>query len=187
MVLDPTIAAALKETYTKLSAEGKLLTPVRLSECYGLFRDKFGPEALSRLDGEALLSTLHDLSNRSSLAYWLEFKDDEEFPARFGSIAVGSALKFRVYKSKDTGEWMRGERNNPVAIALAEAIGIAREHRDEFIAGAVVLEAFPENASDAEYVNLQEQLDRRAPHVSDSAWGTSTSACSPMKSSTITT
>jgi len=36
---------------------------------------------------------MHDHGNRDSLVYWLEFKDDEEFPAIFGSIAGGSALK----------------------------------------------------------------------------------------------
>jgi len=41
---------------------------------------------------------MHDHGNRDSLVYWLEFKDDEEFPASFGSIAGGSALKFGIYR-----------------------------------------------------------------------------------------
>jgi 5-methylcytosine-specific restriction protein B len=37
------------------------------------------------------------------MVYWLEFKDDEEFPAIFGSISGGSALKFGVFRRAETG------------------------------------------------------------------------------------
>jgi hypothetical protein len=61
-----------------------------------LFRDLFGPAALRRLDGEDLLLATHERQNEAvkHLAYWLEFKDDEEFRGpRFGRIGGGSALK----------------------------------------------------------------------------------------------
>jgi 5-methylcytosine-specific restriction enzyme B len=51
---------------------------------------------------------MHAHGNRDSLVIWLEFKNDEEFPAIFGSIAGGSALKFGIYRSKETGAWMTG-------------------------------------------------------------------------------
>jgi 5-methylcytosine-specific restriction protein B len=51
---------------------------------------------------------MHARPSKDSLVYWLEFKNDEEFPAKFGSIAGGSALKFGFYWRQKTGAWMTG-------------------------------------------------------------------------------
>jgi hypothetical protein len=41
---------------------------------------------------------MHAHGNRESLVYWLEFKNDDEFPGQmFGSIAGGSAHKFGCF------------------------------------------------------------------------------------------
>jgi len=77
-----------------LDAAGKLLSAAQLSSYYRTFRDRFGPEVLKGLDGEALLTTMHSHGTRESLVYWLEFKNDAEFPSiAFGGIGGGSALK----------------------------------------------------------------------------------------------
>src|SRR5712691_7174970 len=94
--LDERIDQELKELYKTLEIEGKLLSGEQLAGYYSTFRSRFGPDRLKNLDGEALLNTMHDIQNRDGLVYWLEFKDDEEFPSRdFGSIAGGSAFEFR--------------------------------------------------------------------------------------------
>jgi 5-methylcytosine-specific restriction enzyme B len=100
MILDERIAQELKELYKTLESKGKILSKEQLAEYYDTFRNKFGPERLKNLDGEALLNTMHDFANRDSLVYWLEFKDDEEFPNRFGSISGGSAHKFGLFRKK---------------------------------------------------------------------------------------
>src|SRR5438876_8664607 len=92
--LDSRIVDELKAKYKSLQDEGKLLSNEQLEKYYSTFRSRFGPDKLKNLDGEALLNTVHDFQNRDSLVYWLEFKDDEEFPSRFGSISGGSAHKF---------------------------------------------------------------------------------------------
>ena len=92
----PAVARDLLEWHARLSAENVLLPADALTGYYETFRQRFGPERLSAVDGEALLHLMHDTGNRDGLVYWLEFKDDAEFPARFGSIAGGSALKFGV-------------------------------------------------------------------------------------------
>src|SRR3954469_14718600 len=93
-MLDDRIRSRILDDHKKLTADGKLLSRSQLDACYRTFRSRFGPDVLAGLDGEQLLETMHAHGNRDSLVYWLEFKNDEEFPAKFGSIAGGSALKF---------------------------------------------------------------------------------------------
>lgn len=171
MLLAPTLSAQLTDRYEKLLALGELLSPDQIEACYARFRQKFGPERLSNLDGEELLETMHNTSTRDSLVYWLEFKNDDEFPARFGSIAGGSSLKFGLFRRRETGQWVTGSPQKQQVLSIPEAIALARRHRDQLLAGVELLEALPANASDADYARLQTDLDRLAPNVSDTAWG----------------
>ena len=164
----------IEACHQKLLLEGALLPDEALDAQYRLFRERFGPAVLKSLEGEPLLTLMHDSGNRDSLVYWLEFKDDEEFGTRnFGSISGGSALKFRLFRRKETGLWQAGiERGNqPKTIGTDEAIAIARSHRDQLLKGVELLEAFPDDASDEEYAGLQDQMDELAPDVSSLAWG----------------
>lgn len=143
-----------------------------MSECYALFRERFGPERLKSLDGELLLNTMHAHGSQDSLVYWLEFKSDAEFPTRkFGSIAGGSALKFGLYKSKDSGEWMSGHPSNQITLPIAEAVAIARKHRDQLIVAVATIQELPTGADDHTYLALQNKLDEVAPDVCRLAWG----------------
>jgi 5-methylcytosine-specific restriction protein B len=170
-VLDDSISKQIKDLYKKHEADGQVLTSAKLTECYDTFRRKFGPETLASLDGETLLSAMHEHGQKNSLVYWLEFKDDEELPARFGSISGGSALKFGIYRRKETGLWMTGSPQNQQELTVDEAIQVARRHRDELIAGCAFLERLPGNALDEDYAALQRDLNKASPNVGDSAWG----------------
>ena len=130
-MLEARVVQNIGEIQKDLDAKGKLLSKAKLAECRDTFRGRFGPEKLRNLDGEALLVTMHDHGNRDSLVYWLEFKSDDEFPAYFGSIAGGSALKFGVYKRSETGVWMTGSPTNQRELTVEEAVEIARKHRSE--------------------------------------------------------
>ena len=115
---------------------------------------------------------LHDRHNRNTLVYWLEFKDDEEFPGTFGSISGGSALKFGLYRSAATHKWMGpGSGASGQEISLEEAIQIARRHRDQLLLGHELLKDLPDQANDQDYVELQEAINQLAPDVSNLAWG----------------
>jgi 5-methylcytosine-specific restriction protein B len=128
-----------------------LYSKAQLSTFYETFRQRFGPDRLRNLDGEALLAAIHDHGNRDSLVYWLEFKSDDEFPADFGSIAGGSALKFGVYKRNETGVWMTGSPTKQRELTIEEAVGIARKHRDQLVKGAEIIERFSSDGTDADY------------------------------------
>ena len=171
MILHPKLRQVLTELQQKLTESGDLTPRPRLAEYYANFRRQFGPEQLQQLDGEALLETMHMHGNYDSLVYWLEFKSDEEFPAIFGSIAGGSALKFGIYRRKETGLWMTGAPQNQQELTTTEAIEIARRHRDQLIKGTELLAQLPPNGSDTDYRHLQTQLDELAPDVSQKAWG----------------
>lgn len=162
------------ERHQQLEEEGKLRTKQQLEKEYALFKKLFGPSVLQGLDGEALLNLIHDHSNQDSLVYWLEFKNDDEFETRkFGSIAGGSALKYIIFRRKETGNWQAGSKqgNRPEDISIEEAIAYAHSHRDQLIKGCELLEALPLNATDDEYAELQDQMDELAPDVSRLAWG----------------
>ena len=83
---------------------------------------------------------MHSHGNRDRLVYWLEFKDDAEFPSsRFGSIAGGSAFKFGLFRRRETGAWTTGSPTNPVELTAEQAVDIARRHRDQLIRGVELL------------------------------------------------
>jgi 5-methylcytosine-specific restriction protein B len=166
-MLEPAVKQKLVDKLQLMNNEGKLLSRQQLQQFYGTFRNQFGPEILARLDGTVLLETMHSLG-KDSLVYWLEFKNDEEFPARFGGIGGGSAFKYGVFRRKGTGTWVTGEAKD---ISIEEAVVIARKHRDQLLKGVELLKEVPPNGGDDDYSKLQEKLDREAPDVSDLMWG----------------
>ena len=171
-MLDDRIKSRILDDHKKLVADGKLLTRQQLEACYQTFRNRFGPDVLAKLDGEELLETMHAHGNKDSLVYWLEFKNDDEFPARFGSISGGSAFKFGIFRRKETGTWVTtDEANEAIDVSVEDAIVIARIHRDQLLLGVERIGKLPDLADDAEYRNLQEYLDTISRNVSKLAWG----------------
>lgn len=161
----------LLKQYRQMQNNGEFIPKSKLPQYYQTFRDRFGPEKLERLDGDELLVTMHERGNRDSLVYWLEFKNDDEFPSDFGGIQGGSAHKFGLFRKKETGEWVTGSSQNSREISEKEAIEIARRQRDQLVRGYELLTALPDNADDERYKQLQEDLNREAPDIVDSAWG----------------
>jgi 5-methylcytosine-specific restriction protein B len=169
MTLDPELARELQRDRERLLADGALRSEPELRRCYATFAARFGPAALRQLDGAELLERMHAHGNRDSLVYWLEFKNDDELPAIFGSIAGGSALKFGVYRRKETGVWMTGSATQQREISLDEAILVARRHRDQLVAAAEALQRF-EIRGGGDYDALQAEIDRVAPDLCELSW-----------------
>lgn len=170
-VLDERIEQSLRNVHAELSGKGELFSPDQLQQYHDIFRSRFGPERLRQLDSDALLQTMHSHGNKDSLVYWLEFKNDEEFPGiAFGSIAGGSAHKFGLFRRQERGQWVAGSPQNEISLTPAEAFEVARKHRDQLLAGVAVLDKFPENASNEEYLRLQQDLENAAPDLSHLAW-----------------
>lgn len=138
-MLEPVLRDRILQRRDDLSERGALLNAEQLSACYATFREQFGPERLQALSGERLLTAMHAHGSQDSLVYWLEFKNDEALPAAFGSIGGGSALKFGIYRSLETGEWRTGSSRNQRTLSVLEAIAVAERHRDELVAVGVVI------------------------------------------------
>lgn len=167
--LDPALRAELRSRFDTLLAQGQVLRREQLDAAYRRFRERFGPEVLAALDGERLLATMHGRSTKDSLVYWLEFKDDEEFPRGFGSIAGGSALKFGFYQARDGG-WWTGSPQKQTPLSLDEAIERARAQRAQLLEGARILAGFSGTSAD-DYAERQRQLTAAAPDVAETSWG----------------
>jgi 5-methylcytosine-specific restriction protein B len=92
--------------HEKLDAHEELLSKSQLDNYYAAFRQQFSPEVLQALEGKALLEKIHGRrALRDSLVYWLEFKNDEEFPSKFDSISGGSAVKVDIHYRDETQTW----------------------------------------------------------------------------------
>jgi 5-methylcytosine-specific restriction enzyme B len=170
--LDSRIVDELKAKYKSLQDEGKLLSNEQLENYYSTFRSRFGPDKLKNIDGEELLNLMHDMGNKESLVYWLEFKDDDEFHSNvFGSIAGGSSFKFGLFRKKETQLWTTGSPQKPISLSIDEAIMMAKRNRDQLLQGVKLLEKMPINGTDEDYEQLQQDMNHAAPDVSDLAWG----------------
>jgi len=170
--LDPRIVGELKATCKSMEEEGELLTKDQLMHYYGTFRARFGPERLKALNGVDLLETMHSHGNKDSLVYWLEFKDDDEFPSpQFGSISGGSAHKFGLFRKRETGKWVTGAPQKEQELTVEQAIEKATQHRDQLLKGVDLLDKLPANGTDEDYRLLQKMMDDVAPEVSNLAWG----------------
>jgi len=138
------------------------------------FRDNFGPTVLGGVDGATLLDLMHarEPGKPKCLAYWLEFKNDEEFAGnRFGSIAGGSALKFGIYQRSSDGAWVSGAAKAQVILSLEDAIALAREQRNELLAGCDVLTSVNvTDTTDAVYAQLQTDMEKAAPTLYHLSW-----------------
>ena len=168
--LHPLLLDDLKRVHEELRANGELQSRETLEGFYATFRRRFGPEELRAHDGESLLSLMHE-TTQDGMIYWLEFKDDDEFPSIFGSIAGGSALKYGFYRRQETGEWTTGPPKTPRTITTGEAVALARRNRDQFVAASELLATLPRSSSAEAYATLQQELARVAPAVQDSSWG----------------
>jgi 5-methylcytosine-specific restriction protein B len=114
---------------------------------------------------------MHLHGNKDSLVYWLEFKNDDELPDTFGSIAGGSALKFGIYRRRETSAWMTGHPFAQTELSVDEAVAVAERHRDQLVAASRILTDLPQAAADGDYATLQRRLDDAAPDICDTAWG----------------
>jgi len=174
MNIEPRLLDELKGAIDRGQAAGEIITTQQHDEYIRNFRQQFGPDALSSLDGEALLQAMHGRQDSQSrcLCYWLEFKNDEIFPTNaFGGIAGGAALKFGVYQRSSDGAWIGGKGAAPKAITVEEAIQIARRQRDELLAGDRVLADLSlSDDSDEAYGRLQKLMESAAPELSRDGW-----------------
>src|SRR6185312_10632164 len=87
-----------------------------------------------------------------------------------GSIAGGSAHKFGIFRRRGTEQWVSGSPKSEQTITEGQAVDIARKHRDQLLAGARLLGEMRLPGSDAEYLQLQSDLERQAADIVGVAW-----------------
>lgn len=139
-----------------------------------LFREHFGPDVLSRLDNEALLRLMHGRREDEPrrMAYWLEYKNDDEFSfSLFGGVGGGTAMKFGLYEKPAENLWLGRQGLSYRAIGTEAAIAQARIQRDELVAGSEVLSRFdPIHATDESCAQLDFDMRNAAPTLVATSW-----------------
>ncbi len=180
--LEPRLADELRALLDQGLASGALMSPAQMDQHFTAFRDRFGPAMLRDLDGEALLRLMHGRqdSDARCLAYWLEFKNDDEFAGyKFGGIGGGSALKYGLYQRQTDGAWIAGWAGEQKVLSLPDAIATTRRQRDELLAGDEVLAAMDAaDTSDATYGRLQAAMEARRRSCTVTAGHTNTGSSS---------
>lgn len=169
-MIDERILHGLKRSLEEMKKQGQVPSKSQLDKEYLTFRQRFSPDALQQLEGDALLNAMHAHGNRDSLVYWLEFKDDDDFHGgTFGGIGGGAANKFGIWRRKEDGQWMAADGMRE--ISTEEAVAVANRNRDQFARGCDALQRMPQGGDEDAYRALQKEMDRVAPDVSNSAWG----------------
>jgi hypothetical protein len=190
MALDPAVATELRASIDAALSGGES-SGRRPSSTATTRRSgrASAPRRCARSTVPTLLETLHNTSNVSSLVYWLEFKNDDEMPAIFGSIAGGSALKFGLYRRRETGAWMTGHPSaQREALDRRSRDDGAPKHRDQLVAGAQFsMRSRPTPTASPTAPCRRAMEQRRAQRRGARCGGTSTSACSRRRCSTTTT
>ena len=106
------------------------------------------------------------METRKSSVYWLEFKNDEEFPGpNVWQYFRGSAHKFGLFRRKETGQWVEGSVKSEKNISEADAIVAARKHRDQLLSGELCSKDCLYGADDGAYFALQTALTGEAPDI----------------------
>jgi len=164
-MLDSKIKKDLEARLSRLAEQGKIYNQVQLNQYYSLFRLNFGIEKLLQLNGQELLYKIHNISDPTSMDYWLEYKDDVEFPAHFGSIAGGSALKYGIYLNKKKNSWFRGSSQNQIELTLEEAIEYVTKQREQLVKGYEEIDRLSLSATLQDYKDLQLKLNKVMPDL----------------------
>lgn len=176
-ILDHHLLDELNDVLSRGMASGDFIAPDKIRHETMLFSYHFGPDKLQKLNGSELLALIHgrDKSESRCLAYWLEFKNDEEFSgSQFGGIGGGSALKFGIYQRKGDNAWITGPPKRQRILSLSDAIDMVKKQCDELLAGAEVISKFvPSDSSDISdeiYASLQAAIQHAAPNLADAGW-----------------
>jgi len=164
-LLDPGYLELLEQQFAELP---NIKEYSRVDAMIRSFQKRFAPSRLRELRGEELLEELHGRESRDCLAYWLEFRDEDDFRAQlFGSIRGGSALKFGIYQRAEDGNWYThgGEVGIQRELSLKEAVRIAEQQRDQLLSASEVVADLPDKVGAQAYGRLQERIERAAPDL----------------------
>lgn len=135
---------------------GTIRPEERMEKEYALFQRRFGYDVLQNLTGEDLIESIFNTMNKESLAYWLEYKNDDSFDTmQYGSVSGGGAHKYIIYKRKVDQRWVTGAKEE---LEVGEAIRRGEEIRNAILHGADFIRDLQVNGQD-DYHQLQLRLD----------------------------
>ncbi len=132
MLISEQLKNLLQQQYLNYQKSEEFPSEEVLIEKINYFKEKFGYNAL-KIDGKELLFKIHGPYREDedqSLVYWLENKDDEEFPKYFGTSRVGHSGHYRVYFSPPDDCW---KDKHLKKLSEGEAIILGEENRNNLL------------------------------------------------------
>lgn len=132
--------------------------PVELKQLRTTFKEKYAPEKLAALNDDELLDAIFYTSgdNTDSLCCWIEMnKDCRHY---YGSIAGGSAFKFGLFQSRESGMWLTGSSRKQKELTPEEALVQGRQIRDALVKGAEIISNFTLDSLEA-YEEMDKALN----------------------------
>ena len=112
----------------------------KLNDLQKTFKERYAPDKLAALSDEELLDSVFFTAgdNKDSLCCWIEM--NKECKSYYGSISGGSAFKFGLFQSKDSGVWLSGSSRKQIELSSEEALVLGKEIRDALVKGAEIIQ-----------------------------------------------
>ncbi|MHA1250404.1 MAG: McrB family protein [Candidatus Helarchaeota archaeon] len=129
MLINEQLKNAILQEYIVFQKSENFKTKEELEGYIQYFKEKFGDKGL-KMEGKELLYKIHGPyreDEEQSLVYWLENKDDDEFPNYFGGCRVGNSGHYQVYFSPPDNCWKNKDFKK---ITESKAIKLAERNRD---------------------------------------------------------
>ena len=159
----------LSPSWFSEQAEKLLSVDIEAKQLYDDFKEKFGPDALRKYSGIALLRKifLSEQVDKECLCYTLEYNKQYDL---FGGISGATAYKYGLFYSNSKKSWVTGSGKKPKLLSEEQAIELGTTIRDELCNGVEAIEAFGELNEISDYMSLYSKLLPIMPNTLGKMW-----------------
>lgn len=140
----------------------------KAKEIYEVFSNKYGPAAISNLNGEELLKRLFLCSDNESMCHEIEYAPlNTEL---FGSIKGGTVFKYPLHYDQDKQSWVTGTVKHSVDLSLEDAIKIGEEVKNVILKTSMMVSQLSPLNTVEKYLDLYNEFYTLKSKYIDGIW-----------------